>query len=275
MAEREKMLDMSGESRTGALSSRVAIVTGGGRGLGFDIAKALYTAGARVAVCSRYQDVVTAAARSLDPSGVSVMPVVCDIRDEHAVTGMVEAVANEFGGIDTLVNNSGIAGPTSAVWESSLKEWQDTLATNVTGVFLCCRAVLPVMIKQGSGSIVTVGSVSGKRPNAGRAAYAASKTALIGLTRTLALEAGAYGIRVNLVTPGAIDSPRFQQVIDQLAENRGVPREEVLKEAVAGSPLGRLVKPQDVAELVTFLVGDGAASITGEDINVSAGLVMY
>jgi NAD(P)-dependent dehydrogenase (short-subunit alcohol dehydrogenase family) len=266
---------MSDESGSGRLCDRVAIVTGGGRGLGFQIAKALFADGARVAICSRYRDVVTTAARSLDPAGVSVLPVVCDIRDETAVTGMVDAVRSEFGAIDTLINNSGIAGPTSAVWESSLQEWQDTLATNVTGVFLCCRAVLPAMIKQGSGSIVTVGSVSGKRPNAGRAAYAASKTALIGLTRALALEGGPHGIRVNLVTPGAIDSPRFQQVIDQLAGNRGVPREEVLKEAVAGSPLGRLVKPEDVAELVTFLVGDGAASITGEDINVSAGLVMY
>ena len=259
----------------GRLSGRVVIVTGGGRGLGFDIAKALYAAGARVAVCGRYPDVLSTAASSLDPSGASVMPVVCDIRDERAVAEMVEAVRDGFGRIDTLVNNSGIAGPTAPLWESSLEEWQDTLATNVTGAFLCCRAVLPVMIKQGSGSIVTVGSATGKRPNAGRAAYAASKTALIGLTRTLALEAGAYGIRVNLVTPGAIDSPRFQRVIDQLAAKRGVPREEILKEAVAGSALGRLVKPEDVAETVIFLASDHAASITGEDINVSAGLVMY
>jgi NAD(P)-dependent dehydrogenase (short-subunit alcohol dehydrogenase family) len=263
------------EVGSGRLSGRVAIVTGGGRGLGLDIAKALHSAGAQVAVCGRYPDILSATALSLDSSGASVLPVECDVRDERAVTEMVEAVRDRFGRIDTLVNNSGIAGPTAPLWESSLEEWQDTLATNVTGVFLCCRAVLPVMIKQGSGNIVTIGSATGKRPNAGRAAYASSKTALIGLTRTLALEAGAYGVRVNLVTPGAIDSPRFQQVIDQLAAKREIPREEILEEAVAGSALRRLVKSEDVAETVTFLASDHAASITGEDVNVSAGLVMY
>jgi NAD(P)-dependent dehydrogenase (short-subunit alcohol dehydrogenase family) len=131
------------------------------------------------------------------------------------------------------------------------------------------------MIEQRSGSIVTVGSITGKRPSAGRAAHAASKTALIGLTRTLALEAGPFGIRVNLVTPGAVDSERFQRVIDQLAVERGVSRESVLEEAISGAPLGRLVQANDVAQVVTFLIGDGAASITGEDINVSAGLGMY
>jgi len=263
------------EGGGGCDSGRVAVVTGGGRGLGFEIARALCAAGTRVAVCGRQADALSAAASSLDPSGRSVMAVVCDVRDERAVAEMVRAVRDRFGRIDILVNNSGIAGPTSRLWECSLREWQDTQAVNVTGAFLCCRAVLPVMIGQGSGSIVTVGSVAGKRPSSGRAAYAASKSALVGLTRTLALEAGAYGIRVNLVTPGAIDSPRFQEVIGQLAARRGVAREEILKEAVAGSPLGRLVRPQDVAEVVAFLAGDGAASVTGEDINVSAGLVMY
>lgn len=188
---------------------------------------------------------------------------------------LVSVTRERFGRIDALVNNSGIAGPTAPLWESSLSEWRDTLDTNVTGTFLCCRAVLPTMIEQESGSIVNVGSISGKRPNAGRAAYAASKTALIGLTRTLALEAGAYGIRVNLVTPGAVDSERFQAVIEQLAATRGISKEDLLQEAVSGSPLGRLVQPEHVAALVTFLIGDSAASITGEDINVSAGMVMY
>ncbi|MFF3749891.1 SDR family NAD(P)-dependent oxidoreductase [Streptomyces sp. NPDC002018] len=257
------------------LAGHVAIVTGGGRGLGHDIARTLHTAGADVVVCGREGEVLTASAREIDPSGESVVPMVCDIRDERAVSALVPGVLQRFGRIDALVNNSGIAGPTSRLWESSLAEWQDTLDTNVTGTFLCCRAVLPSMIEQRSGAVVTIGSAGGKRPNSGRAAYAASKTALIGLTRTLAVEAGPFGIRVNLVTPGAINSERFQKVIDQLAVGRGVPRAEVLREAVSGSPLGRLVEPSHVADVVAFLLGDGAASITGEDINVSAGLVMY
>jgi NAD(P)-dependent dehydrogenase (short-subunit alcohol dehydrogenase family) len=257
------------------LAGRVVIVTGGGRGLGREIAKALHAAGANVVVCGRDVDTLAALAQSLDPGGESVLPVMCDVRNEQAVAELVSSALERFGRVDALVNNSGIAGPTSPLWESSLSEWQDTLNTNLMGTFLCCRAVLPSMIEQRSGSIVTVGSATGKRPNAGRAAYAASKTALIGLTRTLALEAGPYGIRVNLVTPGAIDSERFQNVIEDLAVRRGVSRAEILQEAVSGSPLGRLVAPADVAEVVTFLIGDGAASITGEDVNVSAGLVMY
>jgi NAD(P)-dependent dehydrogenase (short-subunit alcohol dehydrogenase family) len=250
------------------------MITGGGRGLGRVVAKALYVVGANVVVCGRDVDVLKKAAQSIDPVGKSVLPVVCDITDEQAVSQLVFMAHQRFGRIDALVNNAGIAGPTSRLWESSPRDWRETLDTNVTGAYLCCRAVLPAMMEQRSGSIVTVGSITGKRPSAGRAAYAASKTALIGLTRTLALEAGPFGIRVNLVTPGAVDSERFQRVIDQLAVERGVSRESVLEEAISGAPLGRLVQANDVAQVVTFLIGDGAASITGEDINVSAGLGM-
>jgi NAD(P)-dependent dehydrogenase (short-subunit alcohol dehydrogenase family) len=263
------------EASASRLANRVVIVTGGGRGLGKVIAKALHVTGANVIICGRDLEALQASVQSIDPAGQTVLPVVCDIRDEYAVSQLVSIALDRFGRIDALVNNTGIAGPTSPLWESSLSEWNDTLSTNVTGTFLCCRAVLPSMIEQRSGSIVMVGSITGKRPNAGRAAYATSKTALIGFTRALALEAGAYGIRANLVTPGAIDSDRFQTVLDQLAMRRGIPKETLLQEAVSGSPLGRLVQPDHVADLVTFLVSDSAASITGEDINISAGMVMY
>ena len=260
---------------TAGLADRVVIVTGGGRGLGQVVAKALYAVGANVVVCGRDVHILNKAAQSIDPVGDSVLPAVCDIRDEQAVSQLVSMAHKRFGRIDALVNNAGIAGPTSRLWESSPSDWRETLDTNVTGAFLCCRSVLPTMIEQRSGSIVTVGSITGKRPSVGRAAYATSKTALIGLTRTLALEVGPYGIRVNLVTPGAVDSERFQRVIDQLAVKRGVSRESVLQEAISGAPLERLVQADDVAQVVTFLIGDGAASITGADINVSAGLGMY
>ncbi|MFD5899843.1 SDR family NAD(P)-dependent oxidoreductase [Streptomyces sp. NPDC060366] len=263
------------EASTDRLASRVAIVTGGGRGLGQEIARALHATGANVIICGRDLEALKASAQSIDPVGHSVLPVSCDIRNERAVSKMVSIAIDRFGRIDALVNNAGIAGPTSPLWESSLSEWEDTLNTNVTGTFLCCRAVLPTMIEQRSGNIVMVGSITGKRPNVGRAAYASSKTALIGFTRALALEAGAYGIRANLVTPGAVDSDRFRTVIDELATRKGIPKETLLQEAVSGSPLGRLVQPDHVADLVTFLLSDSAASITGEDINVSAGMVMY
>jgi NAD(P)-dependent dehydrogenase (short-subunit alcohol dehydrogenase family) len=258
-----------------SLAGKVVLVTGGGRGLGSEIAKAFRAAGANLAICGRDLGVLTASAQSLDPTGESVLPLSCDIRDEQAVADLASAVLDRFGRIDVLVNNSGIAGPTAPLWESSLSEWQDTISTNLTGTFLCCRAVLPSMINRRSGSIIMVSSATGKRPLAGRAIYAASKTGLIGLTRTLALETGPNGIRVNLVSPGAIDSERLRRVLEALAASRGVSAADVLREAVSGSPLGRLVQAVDVARVITFLASDGAASITGEDINVSAGLVMY
>lgn len=254
------------------LTGKVAIVTGGVRGLGRQIAAALHAAGADVAITGRDAEAVTAAA---DEIGPGVLPVVCDIRDEQAVDGLAPAVLDRFGRIDILVNNSGIAGPTVPLWETSPSEWRDVIDTNVLGTFLCCRAVLPTMVRQRSGSVVNIGSATGKRPIVGRTSYAASKTALIGLTRTLATEAGPHGIRVNLVSPGAIDSDRFHSVVDAMAASQGVAVADLMREVVAGSPLGRLVRPEQVTDVVTFLAGDGAGGITGEDINVSAGLVMY
>ncbi|MFC0545422.1 SDR family NAD(P)-dependent oxidoreductase [Kutzneria chonburiensis] len=254
------------------LTGKVAVVTGGVRGLGRQIATALRAAGAEVAITGRDVDAVAVAAEEI---GDGVLPVVCDIRHERSVDGLVPAVLERFGRIDVLVNNSGIAGPTVPLWECSPGAWREVIDTNVLGTFLCCRAVLPTMIRQRSGSVIVIGSATGKRPLAGRTSYAASKTALIGLTRSLATEAGPHGIRVNLVSPGAIDGDRFRGVVDAMAASRGVPPEILHREATAGSPLGRLVQPEQVTDVVTFLAGDGAGGITGDDINVSAGLVMY
>ncbi|MFI5735060.1 SDR family NAD(P)-dependent oxidoreductase [Kribbella sp. NPDC051587] len=250
-------------------------MTGGAGGLGATIAEGFLGAGFSVVITGRHAETLAATARSLDPSGERVVSLVCDNRNENDVATLVDMTLSRFGRIDVLVNNSGIAGPTCPLWEYSITDWQDTIDTNLTGTFLCCRAVLPTMIGQGSGSIVTIGSVTGKRPNPGRAGYAASKTALIGLTRTLAAEAGPHGVRINLVSPGAIDSDRFRAVIDAMAESQSISAEVVLGQAVSESPLGRLVAAADVSAAVVFLGSDRAASITGEDLNVSAGLVMY
>lgn len=257
------------------LDGKVAIVTGGARGLGWEIAQALRAAGARLVLCGRDGEQVAEAVRRLDPDGRSAMGLPCDVREERAVAELVAAACDRFGRIDVLVNNSGIAGPTAPLWQTDPEDWRRTIDTNLTGTFLCCRAVLPVMIEQRAGSIVTIGSMTGKRPLFGRAGYAAGKTALIGLTRTLALEAGPYGIRVNLVSPGPLEGERIQRVFDAQAAALGVSPEEARRDMVADSPLARLIPARDVAAAVTFLSGDTAASITGEDLNVSAGIVMH
>jgi NAD(P)-dependent dehydrogenase (short-subunit alcohol dehydrogenase family) len=161
------------------------------------------------------------------------------------------------------------------LWEVDPEEWRETFEVNVFGVLAACRAVMPMMIGQGSGSIVIIGSISGKRPLYGRSAYTATKTALIGLTRTLAVEAGEHGIRVNLISPGFVAGPRIEWVIQAQAAARGIDLEEVRREFERESPMGRLTDPVDVARTVTFLTSEAAAGITGADINVNSGVVMY
>ncbi len=146
---------------------------------------------------------------------------------------------------------------------------------NLFGVFLVSRAVLPVMVEQESGSVIVIGSISGKRPLYGRSSYNTSKAALIGLTRTLAAEAGEWGIRVNLVSPGFVAGPRLDWVIEAQAEARGVDAAEVRAEFERQSPMSRLTEAEDVARAVVFLASPEAAGVTGADLNVNSGVVMY
>jgi NAD(P)-dependent dehydrogenase (short-subunit alcohol dehydrogenase family) len=191
------------------------------------------------------------------------------------VAAMIEAVVGEHGRIDVLVNNSGIGGPSGRLWEVDPGEWKSTFEVNVFGVFLVTRAVLPVMVGRRNGSVVIIGSISGKRPLFGRSAYTATKTALIGLTRTLALEAGAEGIRVNLISPGFVSGPRIEWAMQAQAEARGIDVDAVRREFEGEAPLGRLTDPEDVARAAVFLASDEATGITGADLNVNSGVVMY
>lgn len=261
--------------REGELAGRVCLVTGGGRGLGREIAAALFAAGAQVAVLGRDADAVAATARTLDPSGERVLAIIADVRDVDGLDAAVHRVAEVLGPVDVLVANSGVAGPTVPLWEADPREWRATVETNLVGAALSARAVLPGMVARRSGALVFVGSMTGKRPLWGRTPYAASKTGLIGLVRTLATETGPYGIRVNLVSPGPIEGERIERVLGAQASARGITTAEARSEMLADSPLGRLVRPADVAAVVAFLSGPGAGAITGEDVNVSAGIVMH
>jgi NAD(P)-dependent dehydrogenase (short-subunit alcohol dehydrogenase family) len=257
------------------LDGKVAVVTGAGQGLGRAIALRCAAEGAHVALAARSEELLTQVADVIEASGGRALAVRTDVRDPAQVAHLAEVVTSELGPADVLVNNSGIGGPTSVLWEMEPADWEETLRVNLTGTFLCCRAFLPAMVERGSGSVVVIGSVTGKRPLIGRTPYAASKLGLVGLVRTLAWEAGEHGIRVNLISPGPIDGERLDRVITAQAEVKGVSAEEAREQFASGSPLRRFVSPDDVAEAVVFLASDLAASVTGEDFNVSAGLAMY
>ncbi len=257
------------------LDGKVAVVTGGGRGIGKEIALRLAAEGADVALAARSKDQIEEVAGLIEKEGRRALPVVTDLKEADQITALAETVSAELGPTDILVNNSGIAGAMGNMWEIDLEGWQETMDVNLTGVFLCCRAFLPAMVERRSGSVVIIGSATGKRPLSGRTPYAASKLGLVGLVRTLAWELGEYDIRANLISPGFVDGERLQRVVDGQAEAKGQTVEETRAQMTASSPLLRFVDPQNIAAAVAFLASDDAASITGEDFNVTSGLVMY
>ncbi|GAC1608893.1 MAG: SDR family oxidoreductase [Mycobacteriales bacterium] len=259
----------------GALADAVVVVTGAGRGLGRATALRCAAEGARLVLAGRSEPALASVADAIRAEGGEACVAIADVTDLESTDGMAQHAMSVYGQVDVLVANSGIAGPTAPLWEVGPQEWDQTQAVNVRGVFLSCRAVLPHMIGRGRGSIVVVGSMSGKRPLANRSAYTTSKMALVGLTRTLALEAGPYGVRANLVSPGPVDGPRLDAVLVEHARRAGVTVEERRAEYVEQSPLRRLVQPVQVADAIVFLAGAGSAAVTGEDLKVSAGITMH
>ena len=254
---------------------RITLITGASQGIGKSIALAFAEAGDSLLLAARNEAKLEETARETRGLGAETLVVATDITDPEQVDHMVRSATDRFGGIDVLINNSGIGGPSGPLWQLDLEAWRETFAVNVEGVFLVSRAVLPGMVERRSGSVIMIGSISGKRPLWGRTPYATTKAALVGLTRTLALEAGSHGVRVNLISPGFVAGPRLDWVIDAQAEGRGIPAAEVRAEMEAESPLNRLTQPEDIARAAVYLASDAAGAITGADLNVNSGAVMY
>jgi NAD(P)-dependent dehydrogenase (short-subunit alcohol dehydrogenase family) len=257
------------------LHGKVAVITGGGRGIGRSIALRYAAEGADIALAARSGDQLEEVADLIQQMGRRALPVPTDLRDPDQVGMLAERVLDELGPVDIVVNNSGIAGPTAVLWEIEPADWDETLRVNLTGTYLCCHAFLPHMITRRSGNVIVIGSVTGKRPLYGRTPYAASKLGLVGLVRTLAWEVGEYGIRVNLISPGYVEGERLNTVIAAQATAKELSLDEARAEFSGGSPLRRFVAPEDVADAALYLCSERAESVTGEDFNVTAGLVMY
>ncbi len=252
---------------------RVTVVTGASQGIGRVIALTFAGLGDTVVLAARNTDKLSAVAGEVEEAGGEPLVVATDVTSPESVESLVTEVMAERGRLDVVVANSGIGGPVGNLWEIDPDEWDTAFAVNVKGVFLTARAAVPAMTA--GGAFVVIGSISGKRPLTGRSAYTSTKMALVGLTRTLALEAGTRGIRVNLISPGFVAGPRIEWVIAAQARSRGLTPEQVRAEFEAESPLGRLTSPQDVADAAVYLASDRASGITGADLNVNAGVVMY
>jgi NAD(P)-dependent dehydrogenase (short-subunit alcohol dehydrogenase family) len=239
-------------------------VTGAGRGIGRAIALELARQGASVTISDVDLENAQAVARDVESMDRRSLAVRCDVSSESQVRQMLTDTVERFRRIDILVNNAGIV-TTGPVTEISTETWDRTLAINLTGVFLCSKAVFPLMIEQGGGTIVNIASVAGKRGGGllGNSCYAATKGGVIAFTKSLAREGGPYNIRVNAITPAVIKT----EMLDGLAENK-------LQEILQALPLGRMGRPEDVAEAVCFLASDASAFITGEIMDVDGGLMM-
>ncbi|MGQ3413661.1 SDR family NAD(P)-dependent oxidoreductase [Natrinema versiforme] len=253
---------------------RTVIVTGASGGIGRTIALRLLDEGANVALAARSDGIEETAAMA--DAEDRALPVRTDVTEESSVEELIERTEATFGGLDGVVNNAGIAGPTAPVTEVDADDWDRTMAVNAKGPFLVVKHAAPLLAASDRGSVVNVSSISGKRPLEDRTPYTASKMAVIGLTRTLAFELGDDDVTVNAVCPGATKGPRIERVIENQAEQRGISYEEAKREVFTDdAALGELVDAADVADTVSFLLSRQARHITGQDINVDAGTAWY
>jgi NAD(P)-dependent dehydrogenase (short-subunit alcohol dehydrogenase family) len=254
---------MTGRNDAMGFTDKTALVTGSGRGIGEAIVRMLAHGGARVAVCDIDVDAASAVARSIEAGSGRALALKADVSDEASVASAFEETARKLGPVDILVNNAGVLN-TGSTGAMDVRTWDRTMAINLRGPFLCCRAALDGMQRRGWGRIVNIASLAGQSGGIKTGAdYSASKAGVIAFTKKLALEVAAYGITVNAVAPGTTETEMVQKMSeDQRAD---------LRKAI---PLGRFGRPDDIAYAVCFLAGEEAGFITGATLDVNGGLLM-
>ena len=255
------------------LASKTAIVTGAAKGMGAAITTTIAREGADVLLTARDTAALEEVAEAVKALGRKAHVVGCDVTREDQVVTMVQAAKRAFGGrIDILVNVAGTTGPIETpVQDIAVDDFDDVLRVNVRGTFLPIKHVVPVMIAQRSGKIVNIGGTSGLRGYPMRTAYSASKWAVRGITRTVALEVGKFNINVNAVCPGIIETPRMEKLCHEKARVRGWTYQQVYDEYVQDMALKRVPTVQDVANTVLFVCTEDARNITGKEIAVDGG----
>ena len=248
-------------------SGKVALVTGAAAGMGLATARAFAEAGAAVVLADFKADAVQAAAEELIAAGRKALAVRCDVSDDAQVAAMVERAVAEFGRLDAAFNNAGVMAKIAPTADSTRDEWDRVIGVNLRGVWNCMKAELRQMMAQGSGAIVNCSSIGGMRGSKGRAAYSASKFGVIGLIRAAALDYANTGIRINAVCPGIIGNT---PMATRVTKNNNP---DIIKAFVAAEPIGRLGKPEEIAEAVLWLCSPSASFMVGHAMVIDGGIL--
>jgi 3-oxoacyl-[acyl-carrier protein] reductase len=243
------------------LNGRVAVVTGGAQGFGRAITERFVASGAKVAI---WDHDIAFAERTAKEIGADVQAIKVDVTDLSAVEAARDATLKAFGKIDILVNNAGIAGINKTVWETDYAEWQKVLRINLDGPFICCKVVVPEMLKQNYGRIVNIASIAGKEGNPNASHYSASKAGLIALTKSLGKELAGHEINVNAITPAAAKTAIFDQMTEQH-----------INFMLSKIPKGRFVLVQELAAMAAWLASEDCAFSTGAVFDISGGRATY
>ncbi|MFI7410024.1 3-oxoacyl-ACP reductase FabG [Streptomyces sp. NPDC049627] len=254
----------------------VALVTGATSGIGLEITGRLAGRGAKVFICARGSVELTRVIKELRDKGLEVDGTVCDVSDPEQIRGYVRAAVERYGPVDVLVNNAGRSGG-GATAEIPDELWLDVINTNLNSVFLMTKEVLNAggMLDRGRGRIINIASTGGKQGVVHAAPYSASKHGVVGFTKALGLELARTGITVNAVCPGFVETPMAERVREHYAAIWGVDEREAHDRITTRVPLGRYVEPREVAAMVEYLVGDDAAAVTAQALNVCGGLGNY
>jgi meso-butanediol dehydrogenase / (S,S)-butanediol dehydrogenase / diacetyl reductase len=256
------------------LVGRVALVTGGAKGIGRGIVESLARHGADVVVADVDAEEAERVAQEVGDNGSRTRGASADVTNWEGTHTLVRDIIEEFGHLDILVNNAGVSKSIPFA-DLDEKEWDRVFDVNVKGVFICCHAVLPHMAERRYGKIINLSSMVGKEAIPLFVHYSASKFAVIGITQGLAKEYAEYGININAVCPGVVRTPLWEPLLDQLSSNKGISRDEAFQEFIAGIPLGRPQEPEDIGEVTAFLASDKARNMTGQGINVTGGMQLH
>jgi len=247
-----------------SVSGLKVLITASATGIGFAVAKAFLESGAEVHMCDINSEKLETCTRSLSGAGITC----ADVSDPAEVDKLFEEVVSRLNGLDVLINNAGIAGPTASIEDIDPQDWDRTMAVNINGQFYCARRAVPLLKDAGGGSIINMSSSAGLLGYPMRSPYAASKWAVIGLTKTMAMELGEFGIRVNAVCPNAVEGPRMNAVIAAEAKAKGISEADVYKDLVQGTSLRTFVTTDDVANMILFLCSNAGSRISGQALSV-------